>query len=90
MEKCAGCGIAAREGQAAAIVAVMNEEDAARSLGTVIGSPSAKGFVAVPVCRACHEDPEHRAVPIKGAFFPRAQARRAVAAAGYSGIQMGG
>ena len=49
---------------------------------------SETGAIALPVCRTCWENPEHRKVGIKGHFFTRAQERVALAHAGSS--QIGG
>lgn len=75
-EQCAGCGIYAAHHPMTAVVA---SEDA--SVTPLTRSADGK-FVAVPVCTACHEDPAHRALPIKGTFFTRAESANAVALAG--------
>jgi hypothetical protein len=70
-ELCIGCGIAAKA-EGHPMVAVVSHD------GT---------FVAKPVCKACHVDPEHRTLgPIKGHFFPAGAAQIAVARAGSSSL----
>lgn len=69
-EACIGCGARALQHP---MVAVSFEEATDR-------------FRAFPVCKACWTSPSHRAFPIKGHFFPRAQEQLAVARAGSSEI----
>ncbi len=70
-EICCGCG---RESDkhGYAIVAVVREGDR---------------FVHKPVCGACHADPANRRTTIKGHFFEKGRAARAVALAGADTIQ---
>jgi hypothetical protein len=85
-ERCAGCDQAARvESGGHPIVAVVAKDDAA-ARGFDVASASARGFVQVPVCQTCHEDPAHRVFPIKGHFFERSQAGDAVRAAGSNSV----
>jgi hypothetical protein len=71
-EICYGCG-AASDGSTHPIVAVVREGDR---------------FVTHPVCRTCHQVPKNRtARKIKGHFFERGQAPRALMHAGSSAIQ---
>jgi hypothetical protein len=75
-QQCAGCGIYAEKHP---MVAVMATGDA--SVLPLASSKDGK-FVVVGVCNDCHQDPAHRHVPIKGAFFTPEQATDAVALAG--------
>lgn len=65
MESCFGCGIRANEHP---IVAVMKFDE---SETTRVASDPGKLWMALPVCPACHVDPAHRTVTIKGTFFTR-------------------
>jgi ferredoxin len=60
---CVGCGILS---DAHPVVAIMNQADVPE--GVTAGQPGPYGFVAVPTCKECHENPEHRVRPIKGHF----------------------
>lgn len=75
METCYGCGVKA---EAHPFVGVMANRDIEGREG--VGS----GFADVPVCAACHTDPEHRARGLKAHFFPREARRAGVALAGSS------
>ncbi len=77
LKACAGCGVYAPQHP---MIAVMKEEDV-RS-GVEKSAPGPYGFVAVSVCKTCHENPEHRAFPIKGHFFYADQRDVAVRLAG--------
>lgn len=52
----------------------------------VVKAPAGRSFIGRPVCEACWQDPAHRTTPIKGHFFPRADAPVAIARAGSSTI----
>jgi hypothetical protein len=69
MEICYGCGAKAEQHP---ILGVMNKADVKRG-ATIIPNPAeASPFVGVPVCKLCHEDPEHRTVhALKCHFFSR-------------------
>lgn len=69
---CAGCG---EDPKGYPIVAVLWDNEAG-------------GFVAKPVCKACHDDPAHRKNPLKAHFHPLSRAGVAVALAGRSDITM--
>lgn len=90
IEKCAGCGLAARvedNGQGGhPVICVMHKDDAA-ALAHVDptsgqSAASTRGFVHVPVCKPCHEDPAHQVWKLKGHYFLRGQAPEALARAG--------
>lgn len=66
MEVCTGCGAAA---PVHPMVGVARDRETG-------------GMAAFPVCEACWRWPAHRKAPLKMHFFPRAQARVAVALAG--------
>lgn len=89
IERCGGCGVGARVGNGKAGFpwsAVMSEEDAKELPEIPEQEPSQRGFVTVPVCDACHRDPEHRVYPLKAHFFPRVAEQQAKAAAGSNQI----
>jgi hypothetical protein len=98
IEKCAGCGIAARVEENGSgghpVVCMMNKDDVAAldHVDETSGQSEAskRGFVHVPVCKACHENPEHRVFPLKGHFFMRDQAASALVHAGSNAITTGG
>jgi hypothetical protein len=71
-ETCYGCGRPS-DGPTHPIVAIVRRGD---------------GFVAEPVCRTCHEVPKNRTMrKIKGHFFARNEAPRAIAFAGSDRIR---
>lgn len=72
-ETCGGCGIRRLQHP---IVVVMHAEDAKAIEAVPISGENAHGFVQVPVCAACHQDPAHRTFPLKGHFFARERADR--------------
>jgi hypothetical protein len=80
MKHCIGCG-AGGEHQ---IVAIMKGTDVPADAEA--STPSARGFVAVPVCADCHNDPSHRVRAIKGHFFPAATAGKALQRAGSNSV----
>ena len=67
METCVGCGA---KQEAHPMVGMMSKATAA-DLGAKIGEVNRNGFVAVPVCELCHQDPTHRKRVVKAHFFPR-------------------
>jgi len=75
---CAGCGA---EAAAHPIVCIMREQDVPAGAVPMTAS-SRRGFVGLPVCGACHRDPARRRRTLKGHFFDRQHAGRAVSAAG--------
>lgn len=78
---CAGCGILH---DVHPFVAVMMPADVPADVP--MSAPGPQGFVSVPVCAACHQDPAHRRRPIKGHFFAATSASRGVGAAGRNAI----
>jgi len=70
-EICCGCGRESGK-QGYRIVAVVRAAD---------------GFVHKPVCDTCHADPSSRTTVIKGHFFEKSHAARAVALAGSDSIR---
>lgn len=90
LERCAGCGHFAKVADGGhPWVAVMGRSNAEK-LGFMYPDDrvSARGFVNVPVCAACHQDPAHRVFPIKGAFFLRQDANAATTLAGINEVLM--
>lgn len=65
VEMCAGCD------------AIANEHPVVLVTRETLGGPN----VALPVCKLCHENPEHRTHPLKGHFFERGMAAIATDAA---------
>lgn len=85
-ERCAGCDQAAdAEKGGHPIVAIVGKDDAA-ARGFAVDGATDRGFVQVPVCRACHADPAHRVFPLKGHFFEKAAAATALRLAGSNSI----
>lgn len=71
MSTCCGCG----------------DNIAAVTMVAVMRDDTVGGFVARPVCKACHENPAHRKTLLKASFFPASRAGAAVAQAGASDIK---
>lgn len=71
-EICAGCGIRAFLHP---VVAIMHTDEAKAIEAIPVSGENKHGFVQVPVCRACHEDPSHRTAPLKAHFHFRADAK---------------
>ncbi len=82
MEACYGCGIRTRGEHP--VVAAVHREDVDQG-AQILTDASQRGFVMVPVCKECHESPEHRTTTIKGHFFMREDLNTAHSAAGTSG-----
>jgi len=84
LKSCVGCG-----GLSAShpVVAVLHPQDVPEGVEASIPGP--QGFVAVPCCKECHENPEHRVRPIKGHFFMVKDAPTAIFHAG-SNVNGGG
>jgi len=78
---CVGCGILAANHP---VVAVMQPADVPDGVQVSVAGP--RGFVAAPCCDACFTDPAHRVRPIKGHFFPAADAAVGVYHAGSNSI----
>jgi len=77
------------------VIGVINERDVDDSFGHVVENPTedtgpdGEFYVGVPVCRACHVDPQHRRLrPLKCHFFERVgnTHKMALIAAGSSDI----
>lgn len=89
METCYGCGA---EAESHPIVGVLNSGDVDPKFDkkSIIANPDGGSvFVGVPVCAACHQDPEHRDEhDLKCHFFDRSSASiaRALVMAGSSSI----
>jgi hypothetical protein len=89
IERCVGCDVAAKaETGGHPAVAVMARDDAA-ARGYDVSGATTRGFVQVPVCRACHADPAHRVFPIKGHFFEKKYAASGVHRAGTNQVGRG-
>lgn len=75
-EECFGCGAMSGD-DPFPVIGVIHERDAvnaATSIDHPTGEPGEDGekYVAVPVCKACHEDPAHRTKnALKVHFFER-------------------
>lgn len=90
LERCAGCGILAKvEDGGHPFVGIMHHKDA-ETLGFTDGTVSARGFMPVPVCKPCQNDPAHRVMTLKCTFFPRKDAPGALHLAGMNDVFMGG
>jgi hypothetical protein len=86
LERCAGCDSSAHISKGGhPMVGAMNAEDA-EAIGFDASNASQRGFVVVPVCKECHENPEHRVRALKCHFFPRQMAASAKTAAGSTTI----
>jgi len=48
--------------------------------------PSPRGFVTVPMCGVCYNDPENRTRTVKGSFFVRSDAAAAKGLAGTNSV----
>lgn len=88
MEQCFGCDAEAEEHP---IVAVMHSADVMAVRGEdedaiVGGQVNKRGFVGVPICRACHVEPTHRTRVVKGSFFGRDQAPIAIMRGGSNNL----
>lgn len=53
----------------------------------IVRHPKTRELVAQPVCDICHYDPGHRTRVIKGHFFRRQDAPKAIALAGADTIR---
>ena len=86
LERGAGCDQSAKASNGGhPMVGVMNAADA-QEIGFDISNASDEGFVHVPVCGACHQDPGHRVRQLKCHFFPKQHAVKATRAAGKQSI----
>jgi len=84
MENCYGCGIRAEEHPIVAVMKFDADEP------TQVQTDPAKLWMAVPVCKECHEKPEHRTVTIKGTYFARQDAKVALRLADIGNVSMPG
>ncbi len=84
VEQCIGCGRESDK-QGYKIVAVINKVDTPKLPPDAAAFQGS--FVHRPVCDNCHRDPVHRKTTIKGHFFERQFAPRAVAMAGSTTIR---
>lgn len=84
-ERCYGCDAQADTHPK---VAVMSRGDVEPGRALEHDKISQRGFVSVPVCQACHENPDHRTRPIKAHFFDRDQVDTALVNAGASNLSL--
>jgi len=88
METCYGCGAKA---ESHPIIGVVNKDDVKAGTAVLENPDEGSDFVGVPVCAACHVDPEHRtAHDLKAHFFSAGPgAIRALVMAGSSDLGSG-
>lgn len=94
-EICYGCGALSSAANPHPVVGVINSadlDDGWTSIDNASGEPGEDGeqYVGVPVCGACHRDPQHRSAhPLKVHFFERKgnSAKFGIMTAGSFGIQ---
>ena len=65
---CAGCGRHVK-GTHPVVGVLLTREAEALPTAVPLCPPSPRGFTAVAVCGACHQDPAHRVYPLKAHFF---------------------
>lgn len=91
LQACGGCGVLAEKHPWGCVMQGKKRKDGTSDVPQGVDpvrEASERGFVAVAVCDACHNDPAHRVRPLKGAFFAERDLSTAVFHAGSNAVAL--